>query len=156
MEDRYFVVNDDIVVADCPTHELAAKVSCCLALPHKHYRLTVSAIVGIGIQARDGCSSVADSNERAIASVKKYLKKFAPEYSSSHPLIGKQFYYQKRFENQSRLYTVLRVTGSGKTSEGSGALLECLALDGEYEQWQYFVARRVIMYESELQKLIAA
>ncbi|MBD2441344.1 hypothetical protein [Nostoc sp. FACHB-110] len=153
MEDRYFVVNDNIVVADCPTHELAAKVSCCLALPHKHYRLTVSAIEGIGLQVSGGCSSVADTNERAIVSVKEYLKKFAPQYSSSHALIGKQFYYQKRFDNQSRLYTVLRVTGSGKTSEGSGALFECLALKGEYEPWQYFVARRVIMYESELSRM---
>lgn len=79
MEDRYFVVNDDVVVADYPTHELATEVSCCLALPHKHHRLTVSAAVGIGIQAKDGCSSIAESNSRAIATVKEYLKKAAPE-----------------------------------------------------------------------------
>lgn len=154
MDGRYFVVNDDIVVADCPTDELAAKVACCIVLSRKDYKLVVSAIVGEGIQVRGGCSSRADSNLRAIASVKQYLNQQAPKAFDPHPLIGKTFYYQKRFDNQSRLYTVANRCGSGVSTEGSGALLECLALEGEFEPWQYFVARKVLFYESELQELI--
>jgi hypothetical protein len=158
MSTHYFVVNDDIVVAHCPSCEIASAVSCSLVIPHQKYRLTVSVDEERGIRVIGGCSSNVNSYSDAIASVKIFLvERLKPKqyHVGTSGLIGMTFQYKRCLGDDTRLYKVFRRVGGGTSPEGTGDLLECIEIqEGEYQDWQYFTSIKVVLYESALRLLI--
>lgn len=154
----YFIVNDDCVIAQTESDQIASTVSCALVIPHSRYKATVCVQKGQEIRVTSSCSSVVDSKLAAIATVKGYLNaKLAPKELGVSPLIGAVFWHQKP-GCVTRMYKVFRRVGGGTSSQGSGDLLECLEVEDaadEYEPWQYFVRRKITLYESEIKALKA-